>query len=59
MAPQCSSSWEAFIADTAAVWFDPCVASHMRFHVLEAFTADVAGPTGLFVRLQVSQQTIR
>lgn len=58
VAPQCSGSGEAFVADAAVVRLDPCVASHMRFHVLETFAADAAGPAGLSVRLQVSQQTI-
>ncbi len=59
VAPQRACSWESFVADAAAVWFDPRVASHMRFHVLETFTTDAAGPSGLFVRLQMSQQIIR
>lgn len=59
VAPQRSRSREALVADAAAVWFDSCVASHVHLHVLKSLTADAAGATGLSVRLQVSQQTIR
>ncbi len=59
MASQSSGSGEALVADAAAVRFDTCVASHMSLHVLETLAADAAGPTGLSVRLQVSQQTVR
>lgn len=58
VAPQSTSSREAFVADGTAVRFDPRVASHVRLHVLETFTADAAGAAGLSVRLQVSQQTV-
>lgn len=59
VASQCSGSGEAFVADGAAVRFDPCVASHVRLHVLETFPTDAAGAAGVSVRLQVSQQTGR
>lgn len=58
VAPQSSGSGETLVADAAAVRFDPSVASHMCLHVLETLTADAAGPAGLSVRLQVSQQTV-
>ena len=57
VASQRTGSREALVADGTAVRFDSCVASHVRLHVLETFTADAAGAAGLFVRLQVSQQT--
>lgn len=57
VAPQRAGSREAFVADGAAVRFDPRVASHVRLHVLETFAADAAGAAGLSVRLQVTQQT--
>lgn len=59
MTPQRSGSGEAFVADTAAIRFDPRVASHVRLHVLEPLLADAAGPAGLSVGLQVSPQTVR
>lgn len=58
VAPQCSGSGEALVADAAVVRFVSCVAAHVRFHVLERLAADAAGPTGLSVRPQVSQQGV-
>ena len=51
VAPQGSRSREALVTDAAAVRFDPCVASHVRLHVLEHLSTDAAGPTRLSVRL--------
>lgn len=59
VAPECSGSGEAFGTDAAAVRFDAGVTAHVRLHVLELLPTDAAGATGLTVRLQVSQQSIR
>lgn len=45
VSPQCSGSREALAADIAAVWFDSCVTSHVRLHVLKRLPADLTGPT--------------
>lgn len=58
VASQRSRSREALVADATAVRFYPCVPSHVRLHVLETLSADVAGSVRLSVRLQVSQQTV-
>lgn len=57
--PQCSRSGEAFAADGAAVRFVAGVAPHVRIDVLKTLPTDVTLPASLFVRLQVSQQTVR
>lgn len=59
VAPQCSRSGEVFVANAAAVRFDPCVAPHVCLHVLEALPTDAAGATGLSVSPQVTQQDVR
>lgn len=59
VAAQCSGTGEALPADGTAVWFEPCVESHVRLHVPEGLSTDAAGPACLPVGLQVGQETLR
>lgn len=59
VAPQRAGSGEALPTDAAAVRFDPRVASHVHFHVLEGSSTDPAGSARVSVGLQVRQQSFR
>lgn len=57
VAPQRAGSGEALPTDAAVVRFDPRVASHVHFHVLEGSSTDPAGSARVSVGLQVRQQS--